>query len=239
MSDNIKVINLDFVNAFLIKVKDGYILIDTGLPQQWEKLNEKLMSAGCLPGTLKLVIITHGDWDHTGNCSMLQEKYKAKIAMHSADAFMAEGQVFLKRKIRTLSRRIFFMLMMLMIKLQKNKISFNKFKPDILLANGQNMGEYGFDAKIIHIPGHTKGSIGILTTEGDLFAGDTFVNRKKPDSAEIIENLQELEKSIDMLKKMNIKMVYPGHGRPFMMRDYLKTRIEDCRTCVQSCRHNY
>ena len=225
MSDKIKVINLDFVNVFLIKVKDGYILIDTGLPQQWEKLDEELISAGCLPGRLKLVIITHGDWDHTGNCSMLQEKYKAKIAMHSADAFMAEGQVFLKRKIRTLSRRIFFRFRMLMMKLQKNKISFNKFKPDILLANGQNMGEYGFDAKIIHIPGHTKGSIGILTTEGDLFAGDTFVNRKKPDSAEIIENLQELENSIDMLKKINIKMVYPGHGRPFMMENYLKIRI--------------
>jgi hydroxyacylglutathione hydrolase len=193
------------------------------LPQQWAKLDKELMSAGCLPGRLKLVIITHGDWDHTGNCAMLQEKYKARIAMHSADAFMAEGYVFLKRKIRTLSRRIFFMFRMLMMKLRKNKIGFMKFKPDILLANGQDMGEYGFNAKIIHIPGHTKGSIGILTAEGDLFAGDTFVNRKRPDSAEIIENLQELENSIDMLKKMNIKMVYPGHGKPFMMEHYLKT----------------
>jgi glyoxylase-like metal-dependent hydrolase (beta-lactamase superfamily II) len=65
-----------------------------------------------------------------------------------------------------------------------------------------------------------KGNIGILTAEGDLFAGDTFVNRKRPDSAEIIENLQELENSIDLLKKMNIKMVYPGHGRPFMMKRF-------------------
>lgn len=225
MSDNIKVINLDFVNAYLVEVKDGYILIDTGLPQQWEKLDKELMSSGCSPGRLKLVMITHGDWDHTGNCAMLQEKYKAKIAMHSADAFMAEGFVLLKRKIRTLSRRIFFMFMMLMMKLRKNKIKFNKFKPDMLLADGQDMGEYGFDAKIIHIPGHTIGSIGILTNEGDLFAGDTFVNRKKPDSAEIIANLQELENSIEMLKKMNIKMVYPGHGRPFMMENYLKTSI--------------
>ncbi|MGD0275783.1 MAG: MBL fold metallo-hydrolase [Syntrophales bacterium] len=224
MSDNIKVINLYFVNAFLIKIKDGYILIDTGLPQQWEKLDEELMSAGCLPGRLKLVIITHGDWDHTGNCATLQEKFKAKIAMHSADAFMAEGYVFLKRKIRSLSRRIFFMFMMLMMRLRRNKISFNKFKSDILLANGQDMGEYGFDAKIIHIPGHTKGSIGILTNEGDLFAGDTFVDRRKPDSAQIIANIQELENSIDMLKKMSIKMVYPGHGKPFMMEKYLKTQ---------------
>ena len=87
MNGNIKIINLDFVNAFLLKVKDGYILIDTGLPYQWGRLEKELISADCLPGSLKLVIITHGDWDHIGNCARLQEKYKVKIAMHSADAF--------------------------------------------------------------------------------------------------------------------------------------------------------
>ena len=32
MNENIKVIALDFVNVFLVKAADGYILIDTGLP---------------------------------------------------------------------------------------------------------------------------------------------------------------------------------------------------------------
>ncbi len=211
MDDKIIIIELGFVNAFLIKVKDGFILIDTGLPWQWENLEAKLDSLGCLPEKLKLVIITHGDFDHTGNCAKLQEKYKAEIAMHKADAFMAEKRVFLKRKARTLAAKI----RILISRLRHRKISFNQFKPDIFLTDGQSLVEYGFNAKIVHLPGHTKGSIGILTDEGNFFSGDSLVNDKKPSIAIYVDNFQELESSIDKLKKLNIKNIYPGHGKPF------------------------
>jgi len=215
MNDKIKIIELGFVNAFLVRTKDGFVLIDTGLAQQWEKLEIELTSAGCLPDKLKLVVITHGDFDHTGNCAKLQEKYKAKIAIHQADACMAENGVFLNRKIRTLFGRI----IILLSKLRNRKVSFHKFKPDIFLTDGQSLDEYGFNAKIIHLPGHTKGSIGILTNEGDLFAGDTLVNSKNPDIAIFIENFQELKNSIEKLKRSNIKNVYPGHGKIFLFSD--------------------
>ena len=104
---DIKTIEMTFVNAFLVKVNEGFVLIDTGLSMHWEKLESELISAGCLPDKLKLVIITHGDFDHTGNCAKLQEKYKCKIAMHKDDSLMVENGMFLKRKVRTLSARIF------------------------------------------------------------------------------------------------------------------------------------
>jgi glyoxylase-like metal-dependent hydrolase (beta-lactamase superfamily II) len=211
MNDKIKVIELDFVNAYLVKGRDGFILIDTGLSYQWERLEAELIAAGCLPSGLKLVIITHGDRDHIGNCARLQEKYKAKIAMHEDDVFMAEEGVFLKRKARTLSGKI----RMLLARLLASKMVFKKFKPDILLKDGQDLKEYGLNAKIIHLPGHTKGSIGILTTEGDFFAGDTLVNSKKPDIAIFVDDFQELKNSINRLKNLKIKDIYPGHGKPF------------------------
>jgi glyoxylase-like metal-dependent hydrolase (beta-lactamase superfamily II) len=215
MDDKIRIIELDFVNAFLVKAKDGFVLIDTGMPQHWERLEAELIATGCLPFKLKLVIITHGDRDHIGNCAKLQEKYKAKIAMHEADAFMAEDGVFLKRKVRTLAGRI----LILLSRLRRQKISLQKFKPDILLKDGQDLEEYGFNGKVIHIPGHTKGSIGILTEEGDLFAGDALVNSRKPDIAIFVDNFQELKSSIEKLKKSNIKKVYPGHGKPFLLEE--------------------
>jgi glyoxylase-like metal-dependent hydrolase (beta-lactamase superfamily II) len=221
MNDNIKVIGLDFVNAFLLKTEGGYILIDTGLPGHWEKLAKELISAGCLPDKLKLIIITHGDWDHTGNARRLREKYNVRIAMHPGDVNQVENGVFLKRKVRPLFYKIVFAIRMLIRKLQKNQLDFPKFKPDILLADGQSLEEYGSTAKVIHIPGHTPGSIGIITDQGDLFAGDTLTNRKKPDAAGIIENSGQLKNSLDKLKKMNIKTVYPGHGKPFLMKEYL------------------
>jgi hydroxyacylglutathione hydrolase len=220
MNEKIKIIELGFVNAFLVRTKNVFVLIDTGLTQQWEKLQIELTSAGCLPDKLKLVVITHGDFDHTGNCAKLQEKYKAKIAMRQDDSFMVENGVFLKRKIRTLLGRI----IILLSRLRHRRVSFNKFKPDIFLRDGQSLKEYGFDAKVIHLPGHTKGSIGILTDEGNLFAGDTLVNSTKPDIAIFINNVQELKNSISKLKKMNIKKVYPGHGKIFLFSD-LKIKI--------------
>ena len=85
MDEKIKILELGFVNAYLLKTKDGFILVDTGLPYQGAELESKLASAGCSPGKLKLILITHGDWDHTGNVSRLREKYNVKVAMHPGD----------------------------------------------------------------------------------------------------------------------------------------------------------
>ena len=210
-NDYIKIIELTFVNAFLVKVNEGFILIDTGLSMHWEKLDSELILAGCLSDKLKLIILTHGDFDHTGNCVKLREKYKCRIAMHKDDSFMVENGLSLKRKTRTLQAMMFSLIR----KLFRKKFAFDKFMPDIYLTDGQNLNEYGFNAKVVHIPGHTKGSIGILTGDGDLFAGDTFTNRRKPEVANYIENSLDLENSINRLKKMDIKMIYPGHGKPF------------------------
>lgn len=211
--EDITTIELTFVNAFLIKVNERFILIDTGLAMHWEKLKARLVTLGCLPDNLKLIIITHGDLDHAGNCAKLQSEYKCKIAIHKDDSLMVEKGIFPIRKTRTLSSKVFSIIR----KLFRRKFDFEKFVPDIYLTDGQDLNEFGFNARVVHIPGHTKGSIGIFTAEGNLFAGDTFTNNKKPDIANFIENKQELEDSITMLKKMNIKMIYPGHGKPFKM----------------------
>jgi glyoxylase-like metal-dependent hydrolase (beta-lactamase superfamily II) len=176
------------------------------------------MSAGCLPDKLRLIIITHGDFDHAGNCAKLQEEYKCKIAIHKDDSLMVEKGLFPKRKTRNLSSKVFSIIR----KLFRRKFTFDKFKPDFYLTDGQELNEYGFNAKVVHIPGHTKGSIGILTDEGNFFAGDTFTNNKKPDIANYIENSQDLENSIARLKKMNLKMIYPGHGKPFEMEQIVR-----------------
>jgi hydroxyacylglutathione hydrolase len=212
--EEIKTIELTFVNAFLLKVKENFILVDTGLAMHHEKLERELTSAGCPPDRLKIVLVTHGDLDHVGNCAMLQKKYGCKIAMHAGDVPMVRDGVRVKRETKSLQSRIFFLIR----KLFSKKFVFDRFSPDILLTDGQRLDEYGLDATVIHIPGHTKGSIGILTAEGNLFAGDTFTNRDKPATANLIENQAELSESLSRLKNMDIKMIFPGHGKPFEMK---------------------
>jgi hydroxyacylglutathione hydrolase len=195
-------------NCYLIKTDDGFILIDTARTSKRAKLERELESAGCYPGNLKLIILTHGDFDHTGNCAYLREKFGAKIAMHHYDSGMVErGDMFWNRKKRNILIRI----------IVNSLFGITKFKPDLTIDEGYDLSEHGLDAKVLHLPGHSKGSIGILTAGGDLFCGDLLANTDKPDIGSIIDDKVAVDASVEKLRNLEIDTVYPGHGKPFPM----------------------
>ena len=105
MPEEIVTIDLGFVNAYLVKSNGGFILADTGLASQWAKLSGALKSAGCAPGLLKLVVITHADMDHAGNARRLQAEWKAPVAVHGADAATLRSGEAPKRRGRGSSAR--------------------------------------------------------------------------------------------------------------------------------------
>lgn len=84
-----------------------------------------------------------------------------------------------------------------------------------MLSDGDSLAGYGFDARILHLPGHSPGSIGILTANGELIAGDTLANNKRPEKARNAYNFDLLKASIDRIKQSDVKTVFPGHGDPF------------------------
>lgn len=208
---------LGIVNCYLIKIKPAsYILIDTGCSNKRAELEKELERAGCKPGDLKLVVLTHGDFDHTGNAAYLREKFDAKIAMHPGDSGMVErGDMFWNRRRGNV---LLGMMARILFKFGKKE----RFKPDLYIDEGYDFSEFGFNAKVLHIPGHSKGSIGILTADGNLFCGDLFENRDKPALSSIIDDLRAANASIEKLRKLKINTVYPGHGDPFSMELFMK-----------------
>lgn len=211
-------LNLPFrlgqVNCYLIKTDTGFILIDTGASNKRMELEKEINNAGCTPGNLKLIVITHGDFDHTGNAKYLGKKFGARIAMHSDDWRMAEqGDMFWNRKGNLIIRK----LAPILFKFGKSE----RFKPDLYLGDGDNLSEFGFDAYIFHIPGHSKGSIGILTGDKDFFCGDLLENTKEPGLNSIMDDKAAAYISVEKLKNQKIKTVYPGHGESFPMDSFL------------------
>lgn len=199
------------VNCYLIKTGKGYILIDTGLFTARAALDRELARAGCKVGALALILLTHGDFDHTGNAAYLRRLHGAKIAMHSADAGMVErGDMFWNRK-----KRNWLIGMVASLLFASNKA--NLFEPDLHLEGGQSLLEYGLDAHVLSIPGHSAGSIGILTTRGDLFCGDFFANTARPILNDLMDDMQAAQASLARLQGLRIETVYPGHGKPFAM----------------------
>ena len=65
----------------------------------------------------------------------------------------------------------------------------------------------------------SKGSIGVLTNEGDLFCGDLIYNFA---GFSYIDNLEDFNESINKLKKLDINILYPGHGKPFSINYFNK-----------------
>jgi len=200
-----------FVNCYLIEVDDGYFLVDTGMPGKRRFIEKKLEILGCTPDSLRLIILTHGDKDHIGNAAYLGRRFKAKIAMHRDDSGMAEfGNMFWNRKPpNPLMRWIAGQFLGLSMS--------DRFKPDIYIAGGDDLSGYGFNARVVHIPGHSSGSIGILTADGDLFCGDLLANTSKPGLWSIIDDAAAAEASVHKLRNLGIKTVYPGHGEPFVL----------------------
>jgi hydroxyacylglutathione hydrolase len=215
MEQKIKLITLPLpfrmgmVNCYLLQTAIGHILIDTGSSSARNQLRAELESNSCTPGSLKLIVLTHGDFDHTGNAASLRSLYGAEIAMHSDDSGMVErGDMFDNRKK---PNSIIKLVLPVFTGFGKSE----RFTPDILIGEDYEFSEYALDAKAISLPGHSRGSIGILSGRGELFCGDLFENIKGPALNSLMDDPDAARVSIRKLEDMKIKSIYPGHGQPF------------------------
>jgi hydroxyacylglutathione hydrolase len=219
---SIHVIDLGGINSYLIKTNNEFFMIDNGISSQRTKLDKILIDAGCMPGNLKLIILTHGDIDHVNNSVYLREKYSAKIAINIDDSGIVEtGNMGFNRKAKPDKNAFIFQIITFFGKKER----FETFKPDIYLENEQNLSEYGLNAQVFDLKGHSKGSIGILTADGDFFCGDLLINFGKPDFHFMISDMTEAKMSVERIKKLPIKIFYPGHGKSFTMDDFLKRKL--------------
>ncbi len=199
--------------------KDDYILIDTGYCRKRKELDKVLTKEGVDPENLKLVILTHQDFDHSGNCVYLSDNYHSKIAMHMEDSEAVQrGDMLWYRKRRNIFTRVILKILLIVFRIGK----FEKFTPDLFLDEGDDLSSYGFDAQVLHLPCQSKGSIGVLTSNGNLFCGDLFMNFKKPDKPTLIDSKEQLNASIEKVSQCNPNIIFPGHGKPFTFDHFEK-----------------
>ena len=143
--------------------------------------------------------------------------------MHKDDLGMVEhGILFYSRKSPNIIIRILVKVMLPLLRMNLKKK--DRFIPDIYLQDGDDLSEYGFNAKVGHIPGHSGGSIGFLTTEGDMFIGDILENNEKrgPSKGSLIDNSVDFDASIDKLINLSLNSVHPGNCNSFQMENFRK-----------------
>jgi len=196
------------VNCYLVLDDDGIMLIDTGLPGNSSKIIkyvEKHLKHS--PQDIKTIVITHQHMDHTGSLSKMKDITGAKVAIHPADADYIRGKT-------THSGPAFSNAMVKVIQLIYRT---QPVEPDILLEDGDQIGEY----QVIHTPGHTPGSICLYNPENKtIFIGDNLQYKDGNLQSPGKRLLPEPEKYEESMKKLLNYDIEGYHYRTYCPSDF-------------------
>jgi len=153
---------------------------------------------------VKYILLTHGHYDHICGVYDAKEYTGAEVAIHAADA----DCLFDPGKSMS----------------DKSEYTQKPLRADLLLADGDVLELGGTRLRVLHTPGHTKGSVCFIEeNERALFSGDTLFYRTAGRVDFPGSSKTELMDSLLRLKNLDGDYdVYPGHER--------KTTLEFERT---------
>lgn len=142
------------------------------------------------PKKLDYIILTHSHYDHAAAAGHF--KGIAKIMIHRAEYSLLKAQGFTS-----------FMF----------GVSFKRFEPDIMLEGGEKIELGELSLEVLHTPGHSPGSICLYEPEKKwLFSGDTVFAHGSFGRVDLPGgSAAELVKSLEMLSKLEVENLYPGH----------------------------
>ncbi|HBI47361.1 MAG TPA: hypothetical protein DDX93_01350 [Smithella sp.] len=231
---------LRHVNAYLIACGKALALFDTGLnmPGSYETLEKDMTSAGFSINDIKHIYLTHVHTDHCSMAGLLQKESGAKVHL-SATAF-EEYQHFRKTDPAVQQLRKFYarqgmssgLIDLVIEEYEDIRGIISEFNADNFLQNNEacEFGDWKFE--VIFTPGHAAGHVCFFfRKEGFLLAGDHILPYIAPILSPDIfdDNFRPLATyldSLNVIEKLQVATVYPGHGSYFVD---LRERLEDIR----------
>ena len=213
-------ITLMNVSCYLVFRPGEAMLVDSGNQGSENKILRELSGLGIEPAMLKLLVLTHPHFDHAGSAAGIKELTGCRIMVHRSEAPRLEaGFTDLPPGTRWKAKLLVGLGRTFARRLGK----FPAASPDILVDDSADLHEYGFPGKVIHTPGHTTGSMVILLDGGELIAGDTLMGLEgKQHFPAFAEDLPRLVESWKKLRSLDVKSVYPAHGKAFSWESFLE-----------------
>ncbi len=227
MRVNIHSILLGFDQCYIIQC-EKVIMIDGGGPKQGKGFTKALERLSLKPEDIKLIVLTHGHWDHIGSAKEIKSITGAKLALHQQEKDWLEKSLTPLPPGVTPWGHIFVKILAMFMPL----VHIPATNVDIVLGDGDfPLTEYGIPGKIVYTPGHSIGSVSVLLETGDAFVGDLAMNgfplRLNPGLPILAENMQKVRASWKVLLNQGAKTIYPAHGKPFSVDVIQKALLEE------------
>jgi glyoxylase-like metal-dependent hydrolase (beta-lactamase superfamily II) len=189
-------------NNVLLKGPDGNVLVDSGYVDNVPRTLELLTAPDALGGEpLSQVVNTHCHSDHMGGNAALARRYGCPVAVPEGEAPLIEewDQVALF--------------------LEYADQAAERFHPDRSLRGGTTEVWGGLEWRIIAAPGHDMRALVFHNPEhrilisGDALWGNGFGFVMPPEFEP--QGLPAARATLEMIAKLDVRVVIPGHGEPF------------------------
>jgi metallo-beta-lactamase class B len=145
IADNLYYVGSQELTSYLIVTPEGYILLDSGVPENAPMVMANIRKLGFDPRRIKFLLNSHAHFDHAGGLAAIKRATGARFVASRQDAPVLEsgGRTDFAHKLITNSFSA--------------AANFPPIKVDRLIADGEQV-RLGGTALTAHVtPGHTKG----------------------------------------------------------------------------------
>ena len=177
------------------------ILIDTGYVSDFDETNRLITRLGVNLSDVSLIINTHTHCDHIGGNKIIQQKSGCDIALHKAGKYFIDTRDDWSTWWRYYNQEADF------------------FKCTKALDDGEIIAIGPHTFQVIYTPGHSSDGIvlynrkeKILISSDTLWKNDMAVMTLRVEGSMALFHMLE---SLQKLESLDVKKVYPGHGKPF------------------------
>jgi glyoxylase-like metal-dependent hydrolase (beta-lactamase superfamily II) len=156
--------------------------------------------------------------DHVGSAAALRRITGAPIALHRADVSKARAGKHSMPNGRGPTGKV----LEHTFNGLRLKFRFEAFEPDLFLDEGDTLREFGLNARVVHTPGHTRGSLSLLLPKQVMLVGDAIINQFRVAMPLYGEDIGLAYESLRKIAALHPRVIYSGHGGPFSGADVLR-----------------
>jgi glyoxylase-like metal-dependent hydrolase (beta-lactamase superfamily II) len=225
VADGVYRLTRGVTNFYLIEEGDKLVLVDAGVPKDWDVFTQKVGDLGHRLNDLEAVLLTHAHADHTGFAEKARTETEARVWIHEDDEHsVTTGEV---EKPDGHMRSYLFKPQMYRTMLSLGRRGAARIIPvhEVSSFSDGEVLDLPGKPRVIHAPGHTKGSCALLTeTNHTLFAGDVLMtwNPLTGESGPQImpsgmnQDSEQAMRSLDEFDGISADALLPGHGDPWV-----------------------